>query len=70
MWADDVIDEYITITAGGMGGVAPPVYFGESDRDGDALVRRFKPLEAGIVGDVSVTVWGEREYPDDTTERT
>ena len=70
LWQANAIDEYVTITAGGMGGIAPPVFLGEADREGDALVRRFKPLEAGIVGDVSVTVWGPQDSSGDQMERT
>jgi len=58
LWAADAIDEYVTVTAGGMAGAAVPVFAGTADRESDALIKRMKPLEAGIVGDVSVTVWG------------
>lgn len=61
LWREEVLDEYVTVTAGGMGGTAPPVFLGEGDREGDSLVRRMRPVEAGIVGDVSVTVWGANE---------
>jgi diaminohydroxyphosphoribosylaminopyrimidine deaminase / 5-amino-6-(5-phosphoribosylamino)uracil reductase len=61
LWCDGLIDEYVTVTAGGMAGTAPAVFLGEADREGDGLKRRMKPLEAGIVGDVSVTVWGAHE---------
>ena len=61
LWHADLIDEYVTVTAGGMAGTAPAIYLGEADREGDTLKRRMKPLEAGIVGDVSVTVWGAHE---------
>lgn len=58
LWAEGLIDRLVTVVAGGMAGPgAPPAYVGESDRAGDALLRRFAPVEAGIVGDVSVTVW-------------
>jgi diaminohydroxyphosphoribosylaminopyrimidine deaminase/5-amino-6-(5-phosphoribosylamino)uracil reductase len=70
MWDEGVIDEYVTVTAGGMGGMAVPVYLGAGDADGDSLRPRMRPLEAGIVGDVSVTVWGACEASDVHTERT
>jgi riboflavin biosynthesis pyrimidine reductase len=70
MWRDGAVDEYVTVVAGGMGGVAVPVFLGEGDRRDDALMHRFKPLEAGIVGDVSVTIWGPDESADIHTERT
>jgi diaminohydroxyphosphoribosylaminopyrimidine deaminase / 5-amino-6-(5-phosphoribosylamino)uracil reductase len=58
LWAEGLIDRLVTVVAGGMAGQgAPPVYVGEPDRAADALLRRFVPVEAGIVGDVSVTVW-------------
>ena len=65
LWEAGAIDEFVTITAGGMAATAPPVFLGEADREGDSLVRRMKPLEAGIVGDVSVTVWGAHEHQDE-----
>jgi diaminohydroxyphosphoribosylaminopyrimidine deaminase / 5-amino-6-(5-phosphoribosylamino)uracil reductase len=58
LWAERLIDRFVTVVAGGMAGRdAPPAYVGEPDRSADALLRRFVPAEAGIVGDVSVTVW-------------
>jgi diaminohydroxyphosphoribosylaminopyrimidine deaminase/5-amino-6-(5-phosphoribosylamino)uracil reductase len=58
MWAEGLIDRLVTVVAGGMAGAeAPPLFLGEADRHGDALVSRATPVEAGIVGDVSVTVW-------------
>lgn len=65
LWAEDAIDEYVTVTAGGMAGSAVPVFLGGADREGDTLVARMRPLEAGIVGDVSVTVWGAAMRPGD-----
>ena len=53
-----LVDRLVLVTAGGLAGAsAPPLYSGDPQRDGDALVHAFTPLEAGIVGDVSVTVW-------------
>lgn len=58
MWEAGVIDQLVTVTAGGCAGAdAPLLYTGTPDRDGNALVGRMKPHEAGIVGDVSVTAW-------------
>jgi len=58
LWAEAVLDELVCVTAGGMGGTAsPPLYAGGPDRAGEALIHRMAPVEAGIVGDVSVTVW-------------
>jgi riboflavin biosynthesis pyrimidine reductase len=58
MWESECLDRFVAVSAGGMGGdSAQTLYVGEADRDGERLVRRTFPLEAGIVGDVSVTVW-------------
>lgn len=58
LWESGTADELVVVSAGGMGGAeAPALFLGESDRDGDALRPRMVPLEAGIVSDVSVTVW-------------
>lgn len=58
LWAERLIDRLVVVTAGGMAGsAAPPVYLGTADADGEALDHAMEPLEAGIVGDVSVTVW-------------
>jgi riboflavin biosynthesis pyrimidine reductase len=59
LWAGDgLVDALVTVTAGGMAGPsAPAVYAGEADRVARELAHRFTPAEAGIVGDVSVTVW-------------
>jgi diaminohydroxyphosphoribosylaminopyrimidine deaminase / 5-amino-6-(5-phosphoribosylamino)uracil reductase len=56
--AEEALDELTVVSAGGMGGpVASGLFLGESDRHGEALSPRFSPAEAGIVSDVSVTVW-------------
>ena len=99
-WEADLIDQLVTITAGGMAGDhAPPLFVGSegatagsgaaagpdaaanasvgkatgSDEDADAgsggnaltsrnaLERRFAPVEAGIVEDVSVVAWRRKE---------
>lgn len=57
----ECLDRLVTVTAGGMAGPgAPSLYEGVPDRDSRRLVHRFVPLEAGIVDDVSVTVWRPR----------
>lgn len=54
----DLVDRLVIVTAGGMAGPeAPALYTGESMGDDDALRHTLVPVEAGIVGDVSVTVW-------------
>ncbi|NTU70299.1 MAG: bifunctional diaminohydroxyphosphoribosylaminopyrimidine deaminase/5-amino-6-(5-phosphoribosylamino)uracil reductase RibD [Coriobacteriia bacterium] len=58
LWTEDLIDELVCVTAGGMGGTAVPIFIGPPDREGSSLVHRMRPLEAGIIGDVAVTVWG------------
>jgi len=61
LWAAGALDALVTVTAGGMAGPgAPAVFSGEPDRESGKLVHRFAPAEAGIVGDVSVTVWRPR----------
>ena len=57
LWEADLIDEYVTVTAGGMAGAGVPLFIGDGDREGEALRSPMKALEAGIVGDVSVTTW-------------
>jgi len=59
LWSSrGVLDALVTVTAGGMAGPsAPAIYSGEPNRKAGALTHCFTPVEAGIVGDVSVTVW-------------
>ncbi len=58
MLESNTVDELIIVSAGGMGGLAASaMYCGPADRAGEALSPRFRPVEAGIVSDVSVTVW-------------
>ncbi len=58
LWNESLIDRLIKVTAGGMAGIdAPPPFVGAAQREGDVLVREMAPVNAGIVGDVSVTVW-------------
>jgi len=53
-----LVDRLVVVTAGGMAGPdAPQLFLGEAQRNGDALVAPLAPVEVGIVGDVSVTVW-------------
>lgn len=57
-WQAGVLDQLVTVTAGGFAGAqAPPIFSGEPDCRGDALLGRMTPVEAGIVSDVSVTAW-------------
>jgi len=54
----EALQELIVVQAGGMGGNdALSMYQGPADSVGEALSPRFRPVEAGIVSDVSVTVW-------------
>lgn len=59
LWAEGLIDELVTVTAGGMAGSSAPSLFSAVGDvvGGDALDRLLTPVQAGIVGDVSVTVW-------------
>lgn len=59
LWHDSLVDELVTVTAGGMAGEgALSLYDGPEDSvDGESLLRLFCPVEAGIVEDVSVTIW-------------
>jgi diaminohydroxyphosphoribosylaminopyrimidine deaminase/5-amino-6-(5-phosphoribosylamino)uracil reductase len=53
-----LVDRLVIVTAGGMGGAdAPALYLGEAAPARDSLAATMTPIEAGIVGDVSVTVW-------------
>jgi hypothetical protein len=46
------------VTAGGIAGAeAPSLFVHEAQRTDDKLAHTMAPVEAGIVGDVSVTVW-------------
>jgi diaminohydroxyphosphoribosylaminopyrimidine deaminase / 5-amino-6-(5-phosphoribosylamino)uracil reductase len=67
LWGDGLIDRLVVVSAGGMAGdEAPSLFSGEADRSGAAaLLRRMAPVEAGIVGDVSVTVWQPQPAVDD-----
>jgi diaminohydroxyphosphoribosylaminopyrimidine deaminase/5-amino-6-(5-phosphoribosylamino)uracil reductase len=56
-----LIDELITVTAGGLAGRdAPGLYDGDADRDGDRLTPVFAPVETALVGEDVVTVWRPR----------
>jgi riboflavin biosynthesis pyrimidine reductase len=58
LWTERVLDRLVTVTAGGMGGLtAPPTYLGAADAVGEEVVSVLSPVETGIVGEVSVTVW-------------
>ncbi len=59
-WEDDLIDELVWVTAGGMGGpgaLGALSAVGQTSQTACSHIR-FRPLESGIVGDVSVTRWG------------
>lgn len=54
----EVIDELVTITAGGLGGdEAPAWYTGPITGAAERLAPLFVPIESGIVGTDVVTVW-------------
>jgi diaminohydroxyphosphoribosylaminopyrimidine deaminase / 5-amino-6-(5-phosphoribosylamino)uracil reductase len=58
LWSEGLIDRLAVVTAGGMAGAeAPSLFMHEAQRKGDQLAHTMAPVEAGIVGDVSVTVW-------------
>jgi diaminohydroxyphosphoribosylaminopyrimidine deaminase/5-amino-6-(5-phosphoribosylamino)uracil reductase len=58
LWRESLIDELVAVTAGGMAGMnAPPLFVDDGSGSADALVREMVPVNAGIVGDVSVIVW-------------
>jgi riboflavin biosynthesis pyrimidine reductase len=58
LWEAGLIDRMVVVSAGGFAGAeAPSVYVGAPDSSGDDLTAQMRPVEAGIVGDVSVTVW-------------
>jgi diaminohydroxyphosphoribosylaminopyrimidine deaminase/5-amino-6-(5-phosphoribosylamino)uracil reductase len=64
--AENLVDRLVVVTAGGMAGAdAPALFVGETMRHGDALEHRFVPVETGIVGDVSVSVWEPRSASGD-----
>ena len=58
LWCEDLIDELIVVSAGGVAGNgAPPLFWGPAERTHDRLEPRMRALEAGVVGDVAVNVW-------------
>lgn len=55
---EGLVDELVTVTAGGFAGAAAPaLYLGDPQAAEARLLHPFAPVEAGITGDVSVTVW-------------
>lgn len=63
LWDGSLMDALVTVTAGGMAGFSGQSLYAKQMHaadDANALERRFAPLEAAIVGDVSVTVWRPR----------
>lgn len=68
LWATGLLDEVVTVVAGGMAGDdALAAYRGVGDRNGAALAHPFKPVETGILGDVVATVW--RALDDDRVQQ-
>jgi diaminohydroxyphosphoribosylaminopyrimidine deaminase/5-amino-6-(5-phosphoribosylamino)uracil reductase len=65
-WEDKLIDELILVQAGAMaGGGALGLFEGDATLEEgrvDALAHVMAPLEAGIVGDVVVSVWRPRAH--------
>jgi len=59
LWAAEVIDELVMVTAGGVAGSGGLSFSADGDaaHESHSLERRLEPVEAGIVGDVSVAVW-------------
>lgn len=59
LWQEpEALDALLTVTAGGMaGGSGARLYDSDPDGTHGALEHRFVAAEAGIVGDVSVTMW-------------
>lgn len=67
LWDVGLVDELVTVTAGGMAGAqAPSLYERELAHASDVLEHRFAPAETGIVGDVTVTAWRPAEDADAT----
>jgi diaminohydroxyphosphoribosylaminopyrimidine deaminase/5-amino-6-(5-phosphoribosylamino)uracil reductase len=61
LWDEGAVDELVTVVAGGMAGDTSPALFGGApDRAEGRLVPAMTPVEAGIVGEVAVTVWRRR----------
>ncbi len=58
LWSEGLLDHLVTVTGGGMAGpTAPSLFLGKPDRTDSTLTHVATPVEAGIVGDVAVTVW-------------
>jgi riboflavin biosynthesis pyrimidine reductase len=61
LWQEQLIDELVVVTAGGMGGPqAPPMFAGDADCSGDVCVPVLEPIEVGIVRSDAVAVWRPR----------
>lgn len=61
LWEAQLMDRLVTVTAGGMAGAgAPPLFTGAPDADAGSLRPTMMPVEAGIVSEVSVTVWAPK----------
>ena len=62
LWDAALIDEFVHIQAGGMGGLeAPGMYSGVRGNAGEILMSDVYALESGIAGSDSVTVWRPRQ---------
>ncbi len=58
LWERRLIDVLVSVVAGGMAGPdSPAPYAGGRDARDSVLTHVLAPVEAGIVGDVSVTLW-------------
>lgn len=60
LWSEGLVDRFITVTAGGMAGIAGVSMFrggGDADAQERSLTHRAEPEMARIVGDVAVVSW-------------
>jgi len=58
LWNARVIDEFVIVHAGGMGGnAAPPLFLGGGEIASGELIPTFRAIEAAVRGDDAVTVW-------------
>lgn len=57
LWAASALDELVLYHAGGLGGADAPRLTAGPEFGGEALERRVRPVEAGLVGVDAVTVW-------------
>ncbi len=58
LWDEGLVDEFVHVQAGGLGGTdAPGMYNGVRIGTDATLLDAARPLESGVVGDDVVTVW-------------